>query len=292
MSSSSRSVSSYERKTTFRSSVLLVVGEPIDVASRLPAYRQDERAAVTALTDEIGARLDEVVLQAESRELLAGIARVARWTSDPKSGDDPNDPAAGHRRARELSAAYARMRVRDPARLEAIVAGVRGYWQTLRRLGVRDPWALELTAPRFGTLAAAVAKLVVAAPLAALGAILGWIPYRFAGWLAPRVTKDEDILSTVKLFAGALFLILGWTAEAIAVGWVCGALWALPTFACGVAGGYVALRFEELLRDGVAGWRAVSLRALHFKTAQRLAERRRTLADDVARALAEEPATQ
>ncbi|HEY2571102.1 MAG TPA: lysophospholipid acyltransferase family protein [Solirubrobacteraceae bacterium] len=282
---------SYEHKTTFRSSVLLVVGEPIEMGARLSAYRQDERAAVTALTDEIGARLDEVVLQAESRELLAGIARVARWTSDPKSGDDPNDPASGHRRARELSAAYARMRARDPAGLEAIVAGVRGYWQTLRRLGVRDPWALELTAPRVGTLAAAVAKLVVAAPLAALGALMGWIPYRFSGWIAPRVTKDEDILSTVKLFAGTLFLILGWAAEASAVGWFWGALWALPTFALGVAGGYVALRFEELLRDGVAGWRAVSLRALHFKTAQRLAERRRTLADDVARALAEEPAT-
>ena len=283
---------SYERKTTFRSSVLLVVGEPIEVAPRLPAYRQDERAAVTALTDEIGARLDEVVLQAESRELLAGIARVARWTSDPRSGDDPNDPAAGHRRARELSAAYARMRARDPARLETIVAEVRGYWQTLRRLGVRDPWALELTAPRLGTLAAAVAELVIAAPLAALGAIMGWIPYRFAGWIAPRVTKDEDILSTVKLFAGTLFLILGWTVEATAVGWFAGAIWALPAFALGVAGGYVALRFEELLRDGVAGWRAVSLRALHFKTAQRLAERRRALADDVARALDEEPIAQ
>ena len=251
---------------------------------------------MTALTDEIGARLDEVVLQAESRELLAGIARVARWTSDPRSGDDRNDPAAGNRRARELSAAYARMRARDPARLETIVADVRGYWQTLRRLGVRDPWALELAAPRVGTLAAAVAKLVVAAPLAALGAIMGWIPYRFAGWIAPRVTQDEDILSTVKLFAGALFLFLGWTAESIGVGWLLGALWALPTFALGVAGGYVALRFEELLRDGVAGWRAVSLRALHFKTAQRLAERRRALADEVARALAQEtpagPATQ
>ena len=287
---------SYEHKTTFRSSVLLVIGEPIEVAPRLPAYREDERAAVTALTDEIGARLDEVVLQAESRELLAGIARVARWTSDPRSGDDRNDPAAGNRRARELSAAYARMRARDPARLETIVADVRGYWQTLRRLGVRDPWALELAAPRVGTLAAAVAKLVVAAPLAALGAIMGWIPYRFAGWIAPRVTQDEDILSTVKLFAGALFLFLGWTAESIGVGWLLGALWALPTFALGVAGGYVALRFEELLRDGVAGWRAVSLRALHFKTAQRLAERRRALADEVARALAQEtpagPATQ
>jgi glycerol-3-phosphate O-acyltransferase/dihydroxyacetone phosphate acyltransferase len=283
---------SYERKTTFRSRVLLVVGAPIEVAARLPAYQQDERAAVTALTDEIGARLDEVVLQAESRELLAGIARVARWTSDPKSGEDPNDPAAGHRRARELSSAYARMRARDPARLETIVAEVRGYWQTLRRLGVRDPWALELTAPRVGSLAAAVAKLAIAAPLAALGAVMGWIPYRFAGWIAPRVTQDEDILSTVKLFAGALFLFLGWTAEALAVGWWYGAPWALPTYILGVAGGYVALRFEELLRDGLAGWRAVSLRALHFKTAQRLAERRRALADDVARALAEEPVAQ
>ena len=233
------------------------------------------------------------MLQAESRELLAGIARVARWTSDPKSGDDPNDPAAGHRRARELSAAYARMRARDPARLEAIVAEVRSYWQTLRRLGVRDPWALELTAPRVGTLAAAVAKLVVAAPLAALGAIMGWIPYRFAGWIAPRVTQRRGHPQHGQAVRrGAVPLSSAGRREAIAVGWLCGAIWALPTFALGVAGGYVALRFEELLRDGVAGWRAVSLRALHFKTAQRLAERRRALADDVARALAEEPATQ
>jgi hypothetical protein len=169
---------------------------------------------------------------------------------------------------------------------------VRGYWQTLRRLGVGDPWALELTAPRVGSLAAAVAKLVIAAPLAAMGAIMGWIPYRLAGRIAPRVTRDEDLLSTVKLFAGTLFLLAGWTVEAIAVGWHCGAIWAVPTCALGVAGGYVALRFEELLRDGVAGWRAVSLRALHFRTAQRLTERRRTLADEVARALAEEPSVQ
>ncbi len=279
---------SYDRKATFRSSVLLVVGEPIAVAPRLAAYRQDERAAVTALTDEIGARLDEVVLQAESRELLAGIARVARWTSDPKSGDDPNDPAAGHRRARELSVAYARMRARDPARLETIVAEVRRYWETLRRLGVRDPWALELTTPRPGAIAAAVAKLIVGAPLAAMGALLGWIPYRLAGRIAPRVTHDEDLISTVKLFAGTLFLLLAWTVEGLAVGWALGALWAPPTFVLGVVCGYVALRFEELVRDAAAGWRAVSLRALHFKTAQRIAERRRALADDVARALAEE----
>ena len=281
---------SYERKTTFRSSVLLVVGEPMPVAPLLPDYRRDERGAVTALTEQIGTRLDEIVLQAESRELLAGIARVARWTAGPATGDDPEDPAARHRRAREMAAAYAQMRARDPARLEAIVTEVRGYWQTLRRLGVRDPWALELTAPRAGAIAAAIAKLVVAAPVAALGALMGWIPYRLAGRVAAKVTKDEDVLSTVKLIAGALFLFLAWTAESLAVGARRGAAWGAPTFLVGVASGYLALRFEELLRDGVAGWRAVSLRALHFKTAQRLTERRRALADELARALAEESA--
>jgi glycerol-3-phosphate O-acyltransferase/dihydroxyacetone phosphate acyltransferase len=270
----------YDRKTTFRSSVLLVVGEPIAVAPRLADYRRDPRAAVTALTDEIAARLDAIVLQAESRDLLAGIARVARWTSD-----EPDDPAARHRRARELAAAYQRLRERDPARVEAVVAEVRGYWQTLRRLGVRDPWALEMGAPRAAAVLGAVGKLMLAAPLALAGVLMGWVPYRLSGAVARRVTRDEDILSTVKLLAGSLFLFLGWAAEAAAVGWWRGAAWALPTFAVGLTGGYVALRFEELLRDGRAAWRALSLRAFHFGTARRLAERRRALSDAVARAL-------
>jgi hypothetical protein len=95
------------------------------------------------------------------------------------------------------------------------------------------------------------------------------------------------VLSTVKLIGGALFLFLAWAGEALAAGWVFGAAWGPPTFVAGVASGYVALRFDELLRDGVAGWRAVSLRAFHFKTAQRLTERRRSLADAVVRALEE-----
>ena len=116
-----RSGSYYERKALFRSRVLLVVGEPLPVAPLLPAYRADERATVDALTDEIRTRLDEVVLQAESRELLAGIARVARWTGAAPT-EDADDLAAQHRRARELLAAYGRLRARDPARVDAIAA--------------------------------------------------------------------------------------------------------------------------------------------------------------------------
>src|SRR5258708_7833444 len=76
----------YERKALFRSRVLLVVGQPIAVAASLPAYRQDDRATVDAMTEEIKERLDAVVLQAEARELLTGVAAVATWTAAPGGG--------------------------------------------------------------------------------------------------------------------------------------------------------------------------------------------------------------
>jgi len=272
----------YERKALFRSSVLLVVGEPIAVAPLLGDYRRDERAAVAALTEAIDARLDHVVLQAESRDLVAGIARVARWTRDEETEDDP---AAQHQRARELADAYARLRARDPGRVEAIAGEVRAYTRVLRQLGVRDPWALELAPLRPGALAAALGKLLVASPFAAVGAVMGWLPYRLAGELAKRLTHDEDVLGTAKLLAGATFLALAWAAEAVVAGFVWGPLWAAPTFLVGIAAGYVALRFDELRGEAAEAWRLVVLRAFHHRTTQRLAERRRALADAVARGL-------
>jgi glycerol-3-phosphate O-acyltransferase/dihydroxyacetone phosphate acyltransferase len=271
----------YERKARFRSAVLLVVGEPIAIAPRLAAYRADERAAVGALTDAIDARLDEVVLQAETRELLTGIARVARWTAAP------GDLAAQHERAREMVAAYGRLRAQDPARVDAIAGEARAYARALRRLGVRDPWALELAALRPGTVAGAFARLALAAPVALLGAAMSWLPYRLAGRVAARVTRDEDILGTVKLIAGATFLTLAWVAEATAAALLWGPRWAAPVFALAVGSGYVALWFGEEARDAAGAWRTLALRAFHWRTAQQLAARRRALADDVARALAE-----
>jgi glycerol-3-phosphate O-acyltransferase/dihydroxyacetone phosphate acyltransferase len=277
----------YERKARFRSSVLLVVGSPIAIAPRLDGYRADERAAVGALTETIDARLDEVVLQAESRELLIGIARVARWMAAPHEA--PDDLAAQHERAREMAAAYGRMRARDPARVEAIAAEARAYARALRRLGVRDPWALELAALRPGVVLGALAKLVVAAPVAAIGALLGWIPYRLAGRVAERITRDgdEDILGTVKLIAGATFLAIAWTAEAIAAGVVWGASWAPLAFALALGSGYVALWFEEEAHEAAAAWRTLALRAFYWRTAQQLTARRRALAEAITTALAD-----
>jgi glycerol-3-phosphate O-acyltransferase/dihydroxyacetone phosphate acyltransferase len=270
----------YEAKVTFRSRVLMVVGEPIPVAPRLGG---DERAAADQLTEDLRAALDEVVLQAENRDLLEGVARVAAWTAAAPS--EAQNLGEQHRRARELLAAYHTLCARRPEQVEPIVRSARDYARVLRRLGVRDPWALELEPVRPAAALGAMARLVLAAPVALAGAVLGWLPYRLAGQVAPRVTRDEDVLGTVKLLAGALFLLVFWLAEAGVVGALAGPWWGLLTFLAGPACGFIALRFEEMLAATIESARHLWIRATRPGHVLRLAERRRTLAEDVARAL-------
>jgi 1-acyl-sn-glycerol-3-phosphate acyltransferase len=271
----------YEARAIFRSRVLLVIGRPLLVAERLEEHRQDERAAVDRLTDDIRSALDEVVLQAETRDLLEGVARVAAWTASEAA----QDLGQQHRRARELLGAYRTLNERAPETVEPIVSAARDYDRVLRHLGVRDPWALELEPVSPGRALGAVLRLLVAAPVALLGAILGWIPYRLAGQVAKRVTREEDVLGTVKVLAGALFLFLYWAAEGLAVGLTWGAGWGALAFVVALASGYVALRFEELFAEMKESVRHLWLRAARPGQVLKLAERRRALADEISRAL-------
>jgi glycerol-3-phosphate O-acyltransferase / dihydroxyacetone phosphate acyltransferase len=273
----------YDQKATFRSGLLAVVGEPIDPGIFLGSAGPNDRETVDRFTDEIRRALNQVVLQAESRDLLDGIARVASWTAASEA--QSSDPAARFRRAQTMTAAYQRLNQRQPARVEEIARAVRRYGRTLRRLGVRDPWALELEPIRRGRVFLALVSLAVAAPFALIGALLGWIPYRLAGRVAARVTNEEDVLGTVKLLTGTLFVGLFWIAEiAVAAAW-----WGAPAaFAVTVfapLGGFVALRFEELANMSMEGLRYLWLHTVARKHIRHLTDRRRALADEVALAL-------
>jgi glycerol-3-phosphate O-acyltransferase / dihydroxyacetone phosphate acyltransferase len=276
----------YDARATFRSGVLLVFGEPVAVANRVPEYRCDERQAVDHLTDDIREALGKVVLQAETRDLLEGVAQVAAWTSgDP---GDREDPARLHRRTQTLLAAYRAMRERDPQRALRIVQDVRDYARALAHLGVREPWALEAPrVPPWRVLLAA-GKLALSAPLALLGAVLWWIPYRLAGKVAPRITRGEDdLLGTVKILSGLLFIALFWFGEMALAGALWGWWGALALALLAPPGGWYAMRFQELARDTAEAFRQRWLRRAHRSTVERLVARRRALADEVARALAD-----
>jgi 1-acyl-sn-glycerol-3-phosphate acyltransferase len=273
--------SHYEDKAVFRSGVHLVVGAPIDLGAHVARFATDQKAAIEQLTDEIRARLDDLVLQAETRDLLAGIARVASWTAS-----DPDDDSVErrHARTRELLAAYARLKLSDPAKLEEIARSARRYARVLQRLGVRDPWSLE--APRITVAggAGALGRLVPMTPAALWGIATSWLPYRLAGVVSKRLTKDEDVLSTIKMIVGTTFLVIAWLVETVLLACWLGAWRALVLLLVAPAAGYAALRFAETGREVAEAARHLGLRT-RAATVSRLAQRRRQLADEVARAL-------
>jgi 1-acyl-sn-glycerol-3-phosphate acyltransferase len=271
----------YEDKSVFRSGVHLIVGPPIDLRDHLTTFAVDPKQAIDRLTDEIRARLNTLVLQAETRELLAGIARVASWTAADPEDDSPE---RRHARTRELLSAYERLKARDPARLEQVAEEARRYARTLEKLGVSDPWALEAPRVSLADIVAAVGRAVLMLPPAVWGCVTSWVPYRASGFAAARMTRDEDVLSTIKMIVGTTFLVAAWIIEAVLLGWVLGPGWGVASIVVAPAAGYAALRLGET-------WRVVSEAVRHLgwrtraSTVRHLADRRRRLAEEVAHAL-------
>jgi glycerol-3-phosphate O-acyltransferase/dihydroxyacetone phosphate acyltransferase len=278
----------YESKVIFRSGVQVVFGRPLSPAPHLSAWQHDDHAAADALTSEIRQALDAVVLQAETTDLLAGIAQVAAWTADDPA--TAASPRHREQRARQLLRAYQQMREREPARVERIVQTARDYARWLQHLGVRDPWALEIPRVTVGQLLVSAARLVLTAPLALVGAALGWLPYRAAAPVAARVTEESDVLGTVKLMAGALFVAVAWIAETIAAGLWLGTPGALAVVLLAPIGGYAALRFGELAAETGEARRHLQLRRSDPILVARIIDRRRALARQVAEALENAPA--
>ncbi|MBC8132962.1 MAG: 1-acyl-sn-glycerol-3-phosphate acyltransferase [Deltaproteobacteria bacterium] len=271
----------YEDKAVFRSGVHLVIGAPIDLSGHVNEFSVDPKRAIDSLTDEIRERLNALVLQAETRELIAGIARVASWTA---ADADDDSPARRHARTRELLAAYSALKAKDPERLEQVARAVRQYARVLEHLGVSDPWAVETPRISSAQVAFAMGRAVLMLPAAVWGLITSWGPYRFSGMVAARMTRDEDVLSTIKMIVGTTFLVVAWIIEAIALGWFFGLGWGLGALAIAPAAGYAALRLGETLREVSEalhhlGWRN------RAATVQDLANRRRRLAQEVAQAL-------
>ncbi len=275
----------YEAKAVFRSRAVLTVGAALSAREYMARYDADERATVDALTDDIRAAMDTVVLQADAGELIEGIARVARWTvHDPDARDDL---AASRRRAGELLAAWRLLKERDAAKADALVESGRSYLAAVEAMGVRDPWALEVERVTWVAVLRATTRLLVLAPLAVAGVALGWPMYRLAGEVAGRVAGAEDVLGTFKMLGGMLFVPIGWIIAAAVLGAHFGWLAVLAVAVLGPAGGYAALRWEERWGASMEALRMAWLRWQRADVAAALVARRQRLSEEIAAAMAE-----
>ena len=268
---------SFRQKGTFRSDAIAVVGRPIEWAD-LASRGVEDWDAVEALTDRIDAALRELTVNLERWEdaPLVEAAEEVYAAEIPVSAR----PEGRVARLREAADGLARLRAEDRAEWNAVAREVAGHARVLNVLGLR-PAELK-AAPR--TRAAAVwtlrqlAFFGLAAPVAAVGLALFYLPYRVTGILEARAKPPADVRATFKLLVGVAAL-LAWTLALVIVAGLLGglagaaaALVGLPLVA------YVTLHVAERWRRAVGEARRFLLRTRKRETLDELRLRQRELA--------------
>lgn len=263
----------YTAKHVFRSSALVVFGDPIPVKP-VPTDADGEppREIVEQLTNAIDAGLDAVTIQADSRAALDLVARA----EDIFSADDDQPLAQEFDLRRQFVAGYHYLREHDPRRLERLQSAMTQFEAELRRA------RLDVHELRPRVDAARLFRVLVLLPLALLGALVSYPTYRVVDFLARRFAKGEgNMLATMK-FLGALalypltYLLLAWLIGSrfgLKAGVV--AALVLPFLA------YLALRVFEEIDDVIGDVRAIFHRMSRRHGHARLVAQREAIRDEM-----------
>lgn len=268
----------FERKTTFRSRVTVVYGQPFHCADLASEGAQPD--AVRALTDRIADRLRRLLIEADARADAALIERVDRLYAAARGRRA--DPHERVMRRRVIATGIERLRGMHPERYDELLLRFRRYDERLRRFGLRDrhlDWQISTgDAVRFA-VRESLAGLVLL-PLAAAALVIFAVPYRLTGYAARWFTREADVAATAKAVAGFLIYAAWLTAIGSVIGWRAGRGAGLLAFAVLVAialSGLFAIEREAAVIDAVRAW--FLLRRTKDDTRERLRRQRSELAD-------------
>jgi len=129
--------------------------------------------------------------------------------------------------------------------------------------------------------------LLITLPLAVIGTIAHYPTYRLIRFLATRLTKEEELVATIKAVGGMALYPLTYIAWGALVAWRFGVTSGVVTAVLLPFIGYVTLRFFEQLDDVIGRTRVLTWRLARHAAFARLMRTRRELRDEIV-ALAEE----
>jgi 1-acyl-sn-glycerol-3-phosphate acyltransferase len=207
----------------FRSSLLVVIGEPVPVER--PAGESEEES-VLRITGKLDAALRDVTLNPESWEDLDLLRRIERFFALRHGKYRRRNLKQRFRALQKLSAAQHRLHAMAPHRVTEIADLLREFEQLCERFGVYD---YHLTVEYTPALVArfllrVVLVLLVAVPLGAWGLLNSIVPYSLTGYLAVRTASDRYQYDTAKILFGMLFFGLCWGGQTAFVYFT----WGLP----------------------------------------------------------------
>ncbi|MBI2931503.1 MAG: 1-acyl-sn-glycerol-3-phosphate acyltransferase [Planctomycetes bacterium] len=251
----------FEKTRGFRGHVLVQFGPPLTLDAHRERYAHDPRAATAALTEDLHARLSEMVLTAENERLIRLANLVERMGSLEAAGD--SDLKGAFERKKTLLDVYARLRVEAPEELSAVRRALDDYQQMLDALGVRDDQIAQDY--RFGRVLVYALRnslaLAMGLPFVALG-LAGNLPPYLVAWGCSRFGGTLDIRTSISFLVAVVVFPLWWLVLGI-VGWRM-APWGAAACLVAPVTGMITLawmdRWQRVLQATWGLWTAIALR--------------------------------
>ena len=275
----------YTSKTSFRSDALLYFGNPIDVQPvTLEPDGTPPRDAVRELSNRIEKALREVILDAKHEEELQTTARAERIFSSASSDGSGERLKHELRLQQRFIKAYSVLQELQPERLRRLELRMIRFEEELNQAGV-DPDELSPPGSTLRVFASIVRRsilfLLMLGP-AVIGTVAHYPAYRLGGYLARRISRDsDDVTSTVKIISAMLLFPLTWIVLAVLsyvyAGWVAAVLvLVVVPFA-----GYVAIVFFEELDKSIAGVRVLTFFLVRRRFFVRLLAERNAIRNEI-----------
>ncbi len=249
----------FDAKQTFRSRVLISIGQPIDPVAGLTDIDAESRESVNQVMRAIEEGIKSVTLNYPSWEEAKLIQRAAvlhesgrRQGEDQPGARDKDSLAEEFSVQKQLADAYLRTKQHNPRRVARIVEAVNGYDRLLRVLSVRHEHVIG-EHPRLLQAIYSIRKLslfLVRLPLALMGVFLNALPF-FLTRLLSQLKIRPDRQSTAKLFGGLVLYPLCWSVQAHVLGTEVfpPLAWWLLAPLCGIASLLFRERHAQLLEE-------------------------------------------
>lgn len=255
----------FDAKDRFRSRVLIVVGEAVFAHAAREAHPGDSHAAVRTCMQAIDTEMRRVTLNYPSWEEAHWIERAAaiyarqvlhahgeEGAADATSKQpaelrsvfvrDATKMAESEFAVRhQFATVYPQLKSSAAQEVDRVFAALRAYTDLLASVNCANECDLQANPP----LRRWRVRLGTRLPMALLGLILNWLPYRLAGVIGERTSRTLDQPATHKFMAGVALFPMFWILEAWLVGQYLARSVGLAMLFLAPFSGYVILRFHE-----------------------------------------------
>jgi glycerol-3-phosphate O-acyltransferase/dihydroxyacetone phosphate acyltransferase len=194
-----------KQKDVFRSSALVVVGEPIEWDDLAPLGK-DNRDAARELTQRIDTAIREITVNLDTwddQPLVECAERI--WSAEFETGTGAAEKLGRMRVASDLIPS---VRKSKDIATQDLLRDVESHRQELHLLHL-SPADLSTDIRIRTALRWTLGRLYLLGPpsllIALLGFVLFFVPYRTTGFIAKRSGADDAEISTWKLFIGTTF---------------------------------------------------------------------------------------